>query len=244
VARQFAVLVLLSLLAGGCGLSLGGRQEDEEKEPHYLRGKSLGQLLEYKEAVQAYEEALKVNPDSASAHYQLAQLFESRDPVVDPAAAIYHYQKFLSLRPKAGNADVVKTHIDGCKLELARSVSALPLTPSMQKDFDRLLSENRLVKTNVDRLQAENRELRATISKWEAYYNSIRLAPAGGTGGPAATNRANPAPQDTHIADSNPARGAESNRVSLTETSRVNSASGPGRLSAAQTNRNSTAVAR
>jgi len=176
VARYSAVLFLLCLGFGGC-LPSGDSQSDESKEPHFLRGKSLVTQSDFKGAVEAFEEALKVNPDSASAHYELAVLYENRDVVADPAAAIYHYQRFLHLRPRANNADVVNTHIGSCKLELSRSVSALPLTPSMQRDFDRLLNENR--------------DLKIRLAQWEAAYNALRVSTVAPTNA-VVTNRVTP----------------------------------------------------
>src|SRR5215467_5716212 len=115
-AKQvFGPALLAALLAlAGCALS-GQSQVDEEKEPHFLDGKARVNSMDYAGAIESFEKALEVNPKSASAHFELACLCDQRE--ADPAAAIYHYDRYLRLRPQAENAEIVRTRILGCKQE-------------------------------------------------------------------------------------------------------------------------------
>ena len=79
---------LLCLGLTGCFLS-GENQLDEQKEPHFLTGKKRMNSLDHKGAVEAFEKALEINPRSASAHFELALLFEQKED--DYAAAVYLY---------------------------------------------------------------------------------------------------------------------------------------------------------
>src|ERR1700729_1261080 len=116
-AWSCATGILLALLAGGCFPS-GDSPLDEQKEPHFLAGKNLATQMDYQGAIDSFEKALDVNPRSASAHFELACLYESKSQPPDPAAAIYHYDRFLKLAPKSDMAEVVRTHINSCKMEL------------------------------------------------------------------------------------------------------------------------------
>src|SRR5271154_3191153 len=107
IFSAFAVIVGVAL--AGCSPS-GQSQADEEKEPHYVLAKSRVNAMDYDGAVEAFQESLEVNPRSASAHYQLACLYDTK--VSDPAAAIYHYQEYLKLNPDASNADVIKGRVE------------------------------------------------------------------------------------------------------------------------------------
>ena len=148
--------------AGGCSLSDSG-QLDEENEPHYILGKSRVNALDYSAAIDAFNESLQANPHSSAAHYQLACLFDSDyTKIADPAAAIYHYQEFLKLNPKAENAIVVSQHIENCKVQLAHAVTSLPSMPAAQK-----LLEN---------LSETNRVLQAEVDKWRTYYAAQQSA--------------------------------------------------------------------
>ena len=156
--RGLLIALTLAVLSG-CTPSSSG-QLDEEKEPHYLAGKNRISTLDYKGAVECFEKALQVNPRSASAHFELAWIFDGK--LVDPAAAIYHYQHYLQLSPSADNADLARQRIASCKQALAETVSLLPITEKMQRQFERLTEENK-------RLTEENKRLKDDLEKWSSY---------------------------------------------------------------------------
>src|ERR1041385_6227410 len=99
--RLFRGTLALLLCAGLSGCVPGQGQSEEEREPHFLAGKSAINGMDYKGAIEAFEKALEVNPHSASAHFELAWLYDQKEP--EPAAAIYHYEQYLQLQPNAGN---------------------------------------------------------------------------------------------------------------------------------------------
>jgi len=156
-------LVFLALLPGGCSLP-GDNPQDDERDPAYVRGKSLVSAMDFTGAAGAFQDALETSPRSAAAHYQLAWLYESK--LADPAAAIYHYQEYLRLDPKAGNPDVIRQHIYACKQQLAKDIMELPSTPAAQQQLEKLADQNRRMQDELD--------------KWHAYYaaeNAARSAP-------------------------------------------------------------------
>lgn len=152
-------LALFALWVGiglnGC-LPSGQNQSDEEKEPHFVLGKSRVNAMDYQGAIESFQEALEVNPHSAAAHFELGWLYDEKEP--DPAAAIYHYEQYLKLCPNAGNAEVIRQRIESCKQQLAADVLPLPETPAAQKQINQLIEENQ-------RLQDE-------VNRWRAYYAS------------------------------------------------------------------------
>lgn len=162
-----AALVTSGLLLAGC-LPASQSQSDEEKEPHFQAGKSRVSAMDYRGAVECFEKALEVNPQSASAHFELAWLYDQKE--ADPAAAIYHYEHYLRLRPTAENGEMVRTRVLTCKQELARAVSLGPVTQAMEKEFAQLTAENK-------RLREELETLRATL----AAGNRATITPVGGS---------------------------------------------------------------
>ena len=156
LAWPCATCILLWLAVAGCVPGADSRG-DEQKEPHYLMGQKLAAQLDYQGAVDAYEKALQVNPRSASAHFELALLCEDKDKAGDPAAAIYHFQRFLKLCSRSDNRiDAVGQHIISCKVELAKGVAALaPLSPSAQNNLEKILLENRDLKAQLVKMQEE-----------------------------------------------------------------------------------------
>jgi len=175
---SFRLVVVLAACLGvnGC-LPSSQRASDEQKEPHFLAGKARANALDYKGAIEAFEKTLEVNPRNASAHFELALLCEKDE--TDLAGAIYHFDRYLRLRPNAENADIVKDRLLHCKQLLASGVLPVSPTPDMQRD--------------LERLTAENRELRRQLEAWQAYYASHPQPapnPAGASPAPAGSSTA------------------------------------------------------
>lgn len=148
--RLIPGLLLLLLGTAGCIPTRDGTQ-DEQREPHFLRGQELRKQLDHRGAAEAFERALEANSRSASAHFELGLLFEQ--PLNDPATAIYHFERFLKLRPSSDRAEIVRQRVNNCKMELAKLFLIAPNAPSVQKEMDKL-------KTEVERLGLENNQLR------------------------------------------------------------------------------------
>ena len=159
-----ALLLLAGLALSGCLPSAPG---DEEKEPYYLAGKSRVNTMDFKGAIESFEKAVEVNPKSAPAHFELGWLFDQKES--DPAAAIYHYERYLKLLPNSGKEEMVKTRILACKQQLAQTVSLGPVTERQQREFEQLAEENK--------------RLREEIEKWRAY--ALRLQTPTNHPGPA-----------------------------------------------------------
>ena len=146
----------LAAICGGlvCGcLPSGQRDQDEEKEPHFLTGRSRVNQMDYKGAIESFSKALEVNPRSAKAHFELGWLYEEKDP--DPAAAIYHYEQYLKLRPGAENAGTIRLRILGAKQELAKTVLPMPSTPGIQRDLEKLAARNRELEEELEKCRAQ-----------------------------------------------------------------------------------------
>jgi len=163
-----ALLLASVLLATGC-LPSSQTQLDEEKEPHFLEGKRRLNARDYKGASESFEKAIQVNPQSASAHFELAVLCQQAKQ--DFAGAIYHFQHFLELRPRSDYAEIVKQKILACKQELARTVALGPVTQSMQHDFEQVVEENKRLR---DELEACHANLTA-FQQWRSNQTSTPI---------------------------------------------------------------------
>jgi LysM repeat protein len=173
-------LLLLAMLAvAGCVPSTQSQLEDE-KEPHFLAGKNRVSTMDYQGAIECFDKALEVNPQSAAAHFELACLFDQKE--ANPADAIYHYEHYLKLRPNAGNADIVKQRIQACKQALAQTVYLGPITERAQREFEKMVDDNK-------RLTEENKRLHDELDK-------LRAA-TGGQPAPVPANAPSPAPSTT-----------------------------------------------
>jgi len=204
------VLMLGSLALGGC-LPSSPNGADEEKEPHFLQGKNLVGAMDYAGAVECFEKALEANPKSAAAHFELALLYYQKQ--ADPAAAIYHCQEYLKLRPAAPNSETVTQVVMNCKQELARTVSLGPVTEKQQQAMGKLADENK-------QLTDENKALKEELNKWRGYY-------AGRAPQPAATTAKYSGSAPESEAARTPARTSDLPSLAIrTETTRLAAAPG------------------
>lgn len=127
--------------------------EDEEKESHFMAGKSRVNSMDYKGAIESFEKALEANPPSASAHFELGLLYEQREN--DHATAIYHYQKHLKLRPKSHMAETVRLRIESCKVELAKTVALSLVNQQIHAQLNKLTMENTALRQQIEQLKAQ-----------------------------------------------------------------------------------------
>jgi tetratricopeptide (TPR) repeat protein len=190
-----ALLLLAGCVLSGCLPSTPG---DEEKEPYFLAGKSRVSTMDFKGAIISFEKAVEVNPKSAPAHFELGWLYDQKES--DPAAAIYHYERYLKLLPNSSKEEMVKAHVQACKQQLAQTVSLGLLTERQQREFE-LLAE-------------ENKRLREDIEKWRAY--ALRLQSL--TNQPAATLPVTRPPQPSTSAQPGPAESTGAGRPTVTPT--------------------------
>lgn len=200
----WVVSFLVVLVTGSGCLPTDSSPADEEREPHYVLGKSRVNALDYQGAVEAFQEALEVNPRSAAAHFQLACIYDSKLP--DPAAAIFHFQEYLRLNPQAGNQDVIRQSIYACKQQLAADVLPLPSAPAAEKQLESLMQQN-------SQLQQQVAQLTEKLRQWNQYYASEQAARAQANAAASARSNYTPATPAT----TTPA-GSDSSPDSVTTT--------------------------
>src|SRR5438034_8343888 len=192
-ARRWATLVLFCACWSGCS-PLGESGRDEEKDPNYLTGKNRVAALDHLGAIDAFEKALAADPRSAAAHLELG-LIHQQYLATNWARAIYHFEKYLELRPKANNADLIRQRITQCKLELAKEVPFAAVNQQMQRELEKL-----------DRLSRDNADLRQQLEQLKTQSAQRTGSALGGVTAPAQTSpsgsrplvpvsAANPGPQ-------------------------------------------------
>jgi LysM repeat protein len=161
----FALATIVLVVAAGCSPS-DQSAADEEKEFHFEQGNNCFNAMDYPGAVEAFRAALEVNPRSAQAHYRLAQLFDSKQP--DPAAAVYHYQEYLRLNPRAENTVLIRDRIAACKERLTADVMSMPTAPAAMHQIEILTQTNSVLKAQIAQLQSEKRELNDYITSLQS----------------------------------------------------------------------------
>jgi LysM repeat protein len=180
-AIRFPTLAAVCLWVCGCGPISDG-SSDETKNPHFQVGTSRNISRDYPGAVEAFKKALEANPQSGAAHYELGLIYYQK--LHNYAAAIYHFEEYLTLRPNAPQRDLLNQFIVVCKQELARDVSLVIVNKEVQRQLDQLARENLGLRQKVDMLSqqlllATNRP--PALQVVASNLPPVRLAPGTGS---------------------------------------------------------------
>ncbi len=176
----------------GCGDSERFSYASETDEPNYREGQSLLKAGRRQEALSAFLKVIdKRRDDAPESHLEVGLLYAQH--INDPLSAIYHFRKYLALRPNSPQAPLVRQRIDAAIRDFARTLPAQPLDSTQLQRVD-------LVAT-LDRLKQENEALKQQLADARA-----------GRGLPAVATAAEPGPT------ASPAAGALSFSVDAAPT--------------------------
>lgn len=159
----------LAWVTSGCAPTVATHVDKQQGQRLFMIGENCINARDYPGAVQAFKESLEENPGSAVAHFELGRLYDQILP--NPAAAIYHYERYLQLDPDAGNVDVVKERIKICKQALAGNVLALPGTFAQRQRIEQLMAQNRQLEDKIHVLQTD-------LKRWNTYCINLLTARA------------------------------------------------------------------
>ncbi len=116
------VAVLCAAAVAGC--SRASDDERDARNRHMRRALSAKQAQDIDGAIDACRKALERRPRLALAHRELALMLDNyREEYV---GAIYHYQRYLELRPDSSNREAVEELIRHCRMNFAHQIGAVP----------------------------------------------------------------------------------------------------------------------
>ena len=116
---------ILACVAGvGCSGNAARQDRADERDPYYRRAQARQNVQDIDGAIQLYQKALERRPELGRAHFELGMLYEQYSN--DYIRAIYHYQRYLELRPTAEKKKMVEDTIWHLKLAFAASLPAQP----------------------------------------------------------------------------------------------------------------------
>lgn len=205
IVRCLLVACLAALL-GGCYPMAPGTPEENHPLINEAMARKSGSP---REAARLLERALEANPRLARAHWELGLICLNH--TADYAAAVYHFQKVLALRPDWPHASTTRQLISNAKLELVKEGVEAPNLPSVQRQMDRLVAELHQLtaaKTNLEarvqylsgvtqQLAVENLQLRQQmLAPHAAPPGRVDPGPGGASPPPALSAASPPAQPD------------------------------------------------
>ena len=151
VTCRLGVIACLAVLLAGCYPLDQSAPEDNHP---LIKAAEARRSSNPHEAGRLLEKALAENPRLARAHWELALI--SLNSTTNYAAAVYHFQKVLELRPDWPHASTARQLIGKAKIEMVKEGVEAPTLPSVQRQMDRLVSE-------LHRLTEQNTNLTASV---------------------------------------------------------------------------------
>ncbi len=186
-----AVLGTVPALAGVLLLAgLAGCGRDallDERNIYYIRGMKLREARKHEEAVEAFQTCLRLSPQSALAHLQLAMIYDGT--LDDPLSAVYHYRRFLEMRPDHPEAEAVRGWLAKAEQTLARrlyqaaayAAAGQDGIPAGASDTAGPTPRELALLERIRELTEANEELRRALKEPVIDPSLLPPAPGGGT---------------------------------------------------------------
>ncbi len=168
--RLFTIVVL-AMVSTSCG-KLG--QGAEDRDPNLKRARERRAVGDYTGALEWYQRALDKRPGVARIHWDMATIYDQY--MTNELRAIYHYERYLELDPKAERRQLVEQSIGLAKLSYAVS---LPDRPS------EAVQEIARLRKEIDALRKLLTEAREELVRLSAPPAATKVASAANSAAPA-----------------------------------------------------------
>lgn len=132
----------------------------EDRDPNVKRARDRRAVGDFAGAIESYEKALMKRPTSGRIHWEMASIYDQH--LTNDLRAIYHYERFLELDPKAERRQYAEQLIGAAKLSYA---------VSLPDRFSDAVNENA-------RLQKEIQTLRTLLSDARDQLAKASASPA------------------------------------------------------------------
>ncbi|MEE9368810.1 MAG: LysM peptidoglycan-binding domain-containing protein [Pontiella sp.] len=147
--RKIYIPLFVALLAiTGCGKNIQSMEEREERDPFVKSGQAYMEEGKWDEAVAAFKQALENEPLMARPHLDLALIYQQHK--VNYIHAIYHYDRYIELRPDAEKTQFIEEQ----KLKVAQAlantlINNSPEVKQVVQDRNQLIKQNAELKAQL-----------------------------------------------------------------------------------------------
>ncbi len=157
VFLQYGTIVLFGCLSG-CSPDVAILDRREQSDILMQRALAKAQTGDTEGAIHVYQKILDLNPSMARAHLDIAILFD--DNRNDPIRAIYHYQRYLELRPATEKRTMIESRMRLARHKLMSTLQKKRLEGSPE-DIAELKRQNAELRDRIAQLQVELEKAKA-----------------------------------------------------------------------------------
>lgn len=144
----YLVLFTALITLTGCDKDAGSMEAREERDPNVLSGQEFMEQGNYDAAIDEFQRAIEQEPRMARPHLDLAMIYQQYK--VNYIHAIYHYDRYLELRPDAEKAEFINEQ----KLKVAQAlantlINNSPEVKKVVQERNTLIQENNELKRKL-----------------------------------------------------------------------------------------------
>ncbi|MDD5677858.1 MAG: LysM peptidoglycan-binding domain-containing protein [Kiritimatiellae bacterium] len=154
VSAWIVVTALAAGLLAGCTAQVQEQDSLEFSYPAIRKARAKLREGDKQAALELLNKAIDEKPRMAQAHLEAAQLYDDYDR--DYVRAIYHYERYLELRPQTEKREMIEGFIRKAKIAFAASVAEQ--VPGLDKKVQALQDEN-------DRLKQDLQQVRSNLAR-------------------------------------------------------------------------------
>ncbi|MFH1477959.1 MAG: LysM peptidoglycan-binding domain-containing protein [Verrucomicrobiota bacterium] len=158
MVSKFNVWIMTAALAvgllAGCTSQVHEQDAQEFNYPAIRKARAKLREGDKQSALALLNRAIDEKPKLAQAHLEAAQLYDNYDH--NYVRAIFHYERYLELRPQTEKREMIEGFIRKAKIAFAASV--VEQTPGLDKKVQALQEDN-------DRLKRDLRQVRENLAR-------------------------------------------------------------------------------
>ena len=162
-------LFMATLILCGCNKDAQGLDEKEERNVLVKQGLAYMEIKDWNKAETAFKQALENNPKMARPHLDLALIYQQYK--LNYVHAIYHYDRYLELRPNSEKTEFIKEQ----KRKVERALANHYVGQS--KDIRQAEAQLKQVQQENAALKQQLAALKKTISSQSAAVASAPTEP-------------------------------------------------------------------
>jgi len=159
IIKGISCALLCLILASSCGKTAAELDQQENTHPLLEKAKRKLAARDVNGALEVYNEALSSNPGMAKAHLEMGLIYDEHKE--DYVRAIYHYQRYLELRPNTQKSEMIEKSIRHARMAFAVSLADRP--SDAVNEISQLRIELKNLKNNSKSLEAQVNQLQGGL---------------------------------------------------------------------------------
>jgi hypothetical protein len=164
LVRTVRWITIVMVLAAGCSKPVKSLDGDEMDHPLMKRAKQKEQSGDMKGAAQIYRSLLEREPSMARAHLSLALLLDK--PKGDYVQAVYHYDRYLALRPDTEKRTMIERRVRSSSLAFVGTIFSNEA--AVVERVNVLEQENAILKVKAANLGSQLQQSRVVANSLRA----------------------------------------------------------------------------